>query len=66
MSKCKFPDGATSVRIGDAELDPCKYVLVEKYKNVTVEVLKCPVCGEVTIGWYKQDNTEEISLEECE
>lgn len=66
MSKCQFPEGAVDIRIGNTELDPCKYVLTEKYKNVTVEVLKCPVCGDVSIGWYKQDNTEEISLEGCE
>lgn len=62
--KCKFPNGASDIRIGDVVLDSCKYELSEKYKNVTVEILKCPVCGNVSIGWYKQDNTEEIILEE--
>lgn len=28
------------------------------YKNVTVQVLRCPHCGEVSIGWMKQPNTE--------
>ena len=62
MCKCKFPDGV-SVQIGGAALDPCQYELTEKYKNVTVEILTCPKCGDVSVGWYKQDNTEEISLE---
>jgi hypothetical protein len=34
--------------------------LEKKFKNVTVEILKCEVCGEVSIGWYRQDNTEEV------
>lgn len=45
---------------------PCQYILTEIHKNVTVEVLKCPKCGDVSIGWYKQDNTEDILREELE
>ena len=62
--KCQFSNGASDIRIGDAVLDPCRYELSEKYRNVTVEILKCPVCGNVSIGWYKQENTEEITMED--
>ena len=33
------------------------------YKNVTVEVLENSRTGEVSIGWYRQYNTEEIEEE---
>lgn len=62
--KCQFPDGSVDVRIGDTSIDPCKYQLMESYRNVTIEILKCPVCGHISIGWKKQDNTEEIIMEE--
>lgn len=60
MHKCQFPNGISGVQIKGAPLDACKYELVEKYKNVTVEILRCPICGEMSIGWYRQDNTEDI------
>lgn len=63
MCKCQFPDGA-EVRIGDIELDPCIYELTEVHKNVTVEVMKCSVCGNVTFGWRRQNNTVDIITEE--
>ena len=63
MDKCQFHGGMT-VRIGDNTLDPCQYKLSEIHKNVTVEILKCPKCGAVSIGWYRQDDTEDILMEE--
>lgn len=63
MCKCQFPDGV-QIKIGDAKLDPCQYELVEVHKNVTVEVIKCSVCGNVEISWRRQDNTEDIIMEE--
>ena len=30
------------------------------YKNVTVQVLRCPHCGEVSIGWMKQPDTKVV------
>lgn len=63
MCKCQFPDGA-QIRIGDMALDPCKYKVSEIHKNVTIEVLKCAVCGHVSIGWRRQENTEDIIMEE--
>ena len=61
--KCQFPNGV-EVHIGERPLSPCKFVLSEIYKNVTVEILKCPICGEVSVGWYRQDNTEDILVED--
>lgn len=30
------------------------------YKNVTVQVLRCPHCGEISVGWFTQPDTEVI------
>ena len=35
-----------------------KFEEVGVYKNVTVQVLRCPHCGEVSIGWIRQPDTE--------
>ena len=43
---------------GIHELSPHKFTEEMKLKNVTVQILRCKVCGEVSIGWYRQDNTE--------
>ena len=59
---CKFdnfdfkPDGIHS-------LSPHKYHLSQKFKNVTIEILECEDCGDISIGWYRQDDTEEV--DEC-
>ena len=45
------------------ELDHCIYEVVEKYANVTIEVLKCKNCGHVEISWYRQEDTEELEIE---
>ena len=66
MSKCQFPDGVSTVRIGDKPLDPCHFKLCEIHKNVTVEILRCPKCGEVSIGWKRQENIEDILVDEEE
>lgn len=42
------------------ELDRCVMRQEAVYKNVTVEILRCPICGKREIGWYKQPDTEEI------
>jgi hypothetical protein len=59
MSKCSFPGGITIKPDGVNELDPCEYELTEKYRNVTVEILRCKKCGHVEILWFRQENTEE-------
>ena len=49
---------------GEYELEAVTLELVAIYKNVTVELLKNPETGEISIGWYNQDDTEEIDAEE--
>lgn len=36
---------------------PHRYRLKERHSNVTVEILECEDCGEVSIGWYRQEDT---------
>ena len=45
MHKCEFPNGMVIKPDGVNELDPCIYEVVEKYANVTIEVLKCKTVG---------------------
>lgn len=59
MSKCVFSGGISIKPDGVNDLDPCEYELTEKYRNVTVEVLRCKKCGHVEILWHRQENTEE-------
>ena len=58
MEKCKFPEGVTIKPNGKDELDACSYQVIEKYRNVTVEVLRCKRCGHMEISWVRQDDTE--------
>lgn len=64
--KCSFGEGVEMQPDGHNMLDPCAYELAELHKNVTVEVLKCKKCGNVSIGWYRQANTEDIIYEKVE
>ena len=43
------------------ELCVCTYELEKILKNVTIEILRCPQCGRTSIGWYCQDDTEDIT-----
>ena len=45
---------------GVHELDTCNFEEVGVYKNVTVQILRCKDCGRISIGWLRQDNTEEV------
>lgn len=51
---------------GIFEIEPCILEVEEVYKNVTVEISKCPVCGKTSIGWYRQPNTLKIPVYEEE
>ena len=64
MSKCKcqFPDGVTIKPDGVNELDPCVYVDIEMFTNVTVIISKCKKCGHIDIGWQATDDTEHVYL----
>lgn len=37
-----------------------RFTLDRVLKNVTVEILKDELTGEYSVGWYRQENTEEI------
>lgn len=58
MCKCNFPGGVVLKLDSVNELDPCVYEVTEVHRNVTVEVLRCRVCGLTEISWYRQDDTE--------
>lgn len=55
MEKCN--NGGVEIRIGDTPIDPCDYELLEKHRNVTVEVLRCKKCGHVEVLWFRQEDT---------
>ena len=61
--KCSF-DGVAVKLDGVHELDPCIYEDIEMYTNVTVVISRCKKCGHIEISWLKQDNTEEIFVED--
>lgn len=60
--KCSFgnivikPDGIH-------DLDACDFKVVEKLRNVTIEVIRCEKCGHEEISWYRQEDTEEVEVE---
>lgn len=56
---CTF-EGVVIKPDGVHELSPHDFVLEEKLKNVTIEILRCRKCGAFSIGWYRQEDTEEI------
>lgn len=45
---------------GIHELSGHAFVKEQTAKNVTVEILRCKICGKVSIGWRRQHNTIEI------
>lgn len=46
---------------GVHELSPHAYKLTQRLRNVTVEVLTCETCGDVSVAWYRQEDTEDIT-----
>ena len=61
--KCEFPNGMIIKPDGIHELSPHAFEIVEKYQNVTIEILRCKECGEVSVLWFKQEDTEELEVE---
>lgn len=45
---------------GVHELPSHSFELEQRLANCTVEILRCKCCGHVSIGWYRQEDTEEI------
>lgn len=58
--KCAYPNGISFRPDGKSELDPCVYEVIEAYKNVDVQILKCQNCGHVEIEWFRTENTEDV------
>ncbi len=48
------------------EIDPTIYDKRTVFKNVTIEILEDTKTGKMTVGWYRQDDTEEIEEPEKE
>ena len=44
--------------------EPCIFREKEKYRNVTVVISECKKCGHTDISWIRQDDTEEVEVEE--
>lgn len=57
--KCAFPNGIAIKPDGRSELDPCIYDVVERHRNVDVEVLRCKECGHIEVSWIRRDDTED-------
>ena len=64
MKKCKFPDGITIKPDGENELDPCVYEDVEMYTNATIIISRCKKCGHVEISWLRQEDTEQLNIDD--
>lgn len=60
MVKCATPN-VTIKPNGVHELDACTYEVIEEYRNVTVEVLRCKRCGNVEVFWSRQEDTERLT-----
>lgn len=51
------------MRIGEHEIDPCLYEVVQRVENVTVEILRCKYCGKTEVTWIKQENSVDLPPE---
>ena len=58
QNKCKAPEGVTIKPDGEHELSPHKFVEKDIIKNATVQILECTECGEISIGWYRNERSE--------
>ena len=63
-SPCKLPEGVEIKPDGIHPVSPHLYKTKEIHRNVTVEVSQCTVCGDISIGWYRQEDTESEYIEE--
>ena len=63
IKPCTFPDGMDVRPDGIHSMSPHPYILKQRLKNVTVEILNCPICGEESIAWIRQSDTEDITDE---
>lgn len=63
--KCSYPNGLSFRPDGVHELDPCFYEEIQRFKNVTVIISRCKRCGHIDISWKRQDDTEEMEVEDA-
>lgn len=50
------PDGVTPISL--SQIEKHKFEECAEYKNVTIQILKCNECGEYSIAWKAQPDTE--------
>lgn len=62
--KCEWGKGIKFCPDGIHELDPCVYKDIEEHRNVTVVISKCRKCGNLTISWKRQENTEDTYFDD--
>lgn len=61
--KCRHQEGDITSLFGIA-VDPCRYKLVEGYRNVNVYIGKCERCGAIDIRWERTPLTVKIPADE--
>ena len=59
MSKCSHGT-ITILPDGIHPLTPHAFPEGLHLRNVEIQILRCKICGHVSIGWRRQDNTEEV------
>lgn len=64
-SNCKHSPGSITTLFG-VDVDPCRFVDIEKHTNVDIVIGRCKHCGAIDIEWYRTENTEDYILEEEE
>ena len=47
-------------------VSPHRFEEIGVYRNVTVQILRCPHCGEISVGWIRQPDTEVVYEKEEE
>lgn len=59
---CQFRDAngnaVTFKPDGVHEMSACEYEEIERHTNVTVIILRCKNCGDISIAWQRQENTD--------
>ena len=60
---CKKCGKGVSMKFGDYDVDMCQYEDIQKVANVTVVVSRCAVCGNISISWFRQVNSEDLPLD---
>lgn len=63
IPKCSFGNGVEIRPDGKNVLDPCIYKDVQVVRNVTVIVSECQNCGNVSLSWLRQEDSEDIDPE---